>query len=92
MRKKKKSNVETKPMSMCTRAFLSIKKPYFLSSIFSLFFGENFLVSLGRNIYGPHHLFSFLPIQSNTVQKSFYSHFLFKIFHSPYFNSKQTHS
>ena len=45
---------------------------------------------------GPHHLFSFLPIQPNTHQKSFFSYFLFyflsKVFHPPYFTSKQTHS
>ena len=41
---------------------------------------------------GPHHLFSFLPIQPNTCQKSFPFYFLSKVFHPPYFTSKQTHS
>ena len=35
--KVKKSNVWTKPMCKCTRAFLSIKQLYFLSSVFSPF-------------------------------------------------------
>ena len=40
---------------------------------------------------GPHYLFSFLPIQPNTLPKSFPSYFFSKIFHLPYFTSKQTH-
>ena len=67
-----------------------------LSNPFSLF---SFLPILGRKLFGgpgektslAHHLFSFLSIQLNTLQKSFSSHFLSKIFYQPYFASKQTH-
>ena len=64
----------------------------------------SFLSILERKHFGgskektprPHHLFSFLPIQPNTHQKSFLSYFLFyflsKVFHLPYFTSRQTHS
>ena len=60
---------------------------------------SSFLSILGRKIFGrpeektprPHNLLFFSPIQLNILQKSFSSHFLFKIFHSPYFTSKQTH-
>ena len=60
---------------------------------------SSFLSILGRKIFGrpeektprPHNLLFFSLIQSNILQKSFSSHFLFKIFHSPYFTSKQTH-
>ena len=38
-----------------------------------------------------HYLFSFYPTQLNTLQKSFHSHFLSKVFHPSYFTSKQTH-
>ena len=44
----KKSNVRMKPMCSCTWAFLSIKQPHFLSLVFSLFWGENFLVDPKR--------------------------------------------
>ena len=67
-----------------------------LSNPFSPF---SFLPILGRKLFGgpgektplAHHLFSFLSIQLNTLQKSFSSHFLSKIFYQPYFSSKQTH-
>ena len=60
--------------------FLSIKKKLF-STQFSFHFG-----GLGKKISGPYHLFSFLLVQPNT-QKNF----LFKVFHPPYFISKQSH-
>ena len=44
----KKSNVQTK----CTKAFLSIKQPHFLSLVFSPFWGENFLVGPERKYLG----------------------------------------
>ena len=58
-----------------------------------------FLFILGRKLFGrsrektpgSHHLFSFLHTQPSTLQKSFPSHFLSKIFHPSYFTSKQTH-
>ena len=64
-----------------TWAFLSIKQPYFLPSIFSPFWEENFLVGprkkhLGSIIYFPFSL------PNQTYSK--------KVFHSPYFTSKQT--
>ena len=59
----------------------------------------SFLSILERKLFGGsrektpglHHLFSFIPTQLNTLQKSFFSHFLFKVFHSSYFTYKQTH-
>ena len=59
----------------------------------------NFLSILERKYFGrpkektpgPHHLFSFLLTQPNTLQKGFPSYFLSKIFHPPCFTSKQTH-
>ena len=59
----------------------------------------SFLSILERKLFGgsgektprSHHLFSFLPIQPNTLQKSFFFHFFFKVFYLPCFTSKQTH-
>ena len=81
---------EKKKKRMCTWAFLSIKQSFF--SAFS------FLSTLERKLFGgpeektseSHHLFSFLPTQPITLQKSFPSHFLSKVFHPSYFTSKQT--
>ena len=63
-------------------------------------FPISFLSILGRKHFGgsgkiktpkPHHLFSFFPTKPNTLQKSFSSYFISKVFHPPYFPSKQTH-
>ena len=75
------------------RRFVNQEKilPY---SVFSLFWGENFLVSLGRKgrkHLNSHYLFSFIPTQPNTFQKSFHSYFLSKVFHPLCFAFKQTH-
>ena len=59
----------------------------------------SFLSIFGRKLFGgpeektfrPHHLFSFLFTQPNTLQKSFPSYYLSKVFHPPYFTFKQTH-
>ena len=67
-----------------------------LSNLFSPF---SFLSILGRKLFDwfgektlrPHHLFSFLSIQLNTLQKISIFYFLSKVFHLPYFTSKQTH-
>ena len=78
---KKEEEEETKKeldellLCKCTWAFLSIKQPHFFPSIFSSFWGENFLVSPGRkqsnSIYFPfsspnqaHFKKVFLPIFS----------------------------
>ena len=74
-----------------TWAFLSIKQPHFLPLVFSLFWRENFFDDLREKTPGSHQLFSFLHTQPNTLKKCFPSHFLSKIFHPPYFTSKQTH-
>ena len=87
----KKSNVWTKLMCKCTKAFLSIKQSHFLPSVFSPFLGEKLFGGSGEKTHGPYHLFSFLFTQPNTLQKNFPSHFLFKVFPPPYFTSKQTH-
>ena len=74
-----------------------------VSSIFRSSFHElsplSFLSIFGRKLFGgpeektfrPHHLFSFLFTQPNTLQKSFPSYYLSKVFHPPYFTFKQTH-
>ena len=84
--KKNKGNLK-KPMCTCTSAFLSIKKKLctwaflsikkkFISTQFSLHFGEPV-----EKKSGPHHLFSILPTQPNTFQKSF--SFLFSLYSFP---------
>ena len=69
--------------------------------IFGILFHElSFLPILERELFdrpkekafGFHNLFSFLPTQSNTLQKNFLSYFLSKVFHPSYFTFKQTHS
>ena len=74
-----------------------------VSSIFRSSFHElsplSFLSIFGRKLFGgpeektfrPHHLFSFLFTQPNTLQKSFPSYYLSKVFHPHYFTFKQTH-
>ena len=46
---------------------------------------------LEEKTHRSHHLFFFLLIQSNILQKKISSHFLSKVFNPPYFTSKQTH-
>ena len=77
----KKSNVD-EAMCNCTWTFLSKNDAQFLSLVFFPFWEENFLVTRKENTWA-HHLFTFLPTQSNTFQKSFPSYFLSKVFH-PY--------
>ena len=72
-----------KPMCTCIWAFLSINKK-FIPTQFSLHFG-----GLEEKIFGFHYLLSFFSIQPNTLQKSFPSHFLSKVFHPLCFTSKQ---
>ena len=72
---RKKKELDELPLCKCTWTFLSIKQPHFFPSIFSSFWGENFLVSPGRkhsnSIYFPfsshnqaHSKKNFLPIFS----------------------------
>ena len=72
-------------MCTCIWAFLSINKK-FIPTQFSLHFG-----GLEEKTFGFHHLLSFFLIQPNTLQKSFPSHFLSKVFHPLCFTSKQIH-
>ena len=67
------------------------EQSHFLPSVFSPFLGEKLFGGSGEKTHGPYYLFSFLPTQPNKLQKSFPSHFLFKVFPPPYFTSKQTH-
>ena len=87
-RKKKGGEEEQctyKPMCKCTRAFLSIKQPHFLPSIFFPFWGELF-GGPGKKTLGSQHLFSSLFTQPNTLQENFHFHFLSKKkFYLPYF-------
>ena len=59
-------------------------------SVFSPFWREHFGGPKEKSL-GLHYLFSFLPAQPNTLQKSFHFYFLSKVFHLPYFTSKQIH-
>ena len=72
-------------MCTCIWAFLSINKK-FIPTQFSLHFG-----GLEEKIFRFHYLLSFFPIQLNTLQNSFPSHFLSKVFHPLCFTSKQIH-
>ena len=58
----------------------------FLSILERKHFGET-----GEKIPEPHQFISLPSLQPNTHQKSFSFHFLSKVFHPPYFTSKQTH-
>ena len=58
---------------------------------FPFILGRKLFGGLGEKTPKPHHLFSFLPTQLSTFQKSFPSYFLSKVFHPPYFTFKQTH-
>ena len=54
-------------MCKCIRAFLSIKQLHFLPSVFSPFWGENFLVGPGRKHLSPNIYFpSFSPNQTHS--------------------------
>ena len=60
------------------------------SLIFSSFWRENFLVGPRRKDLALP--FIFLPFHpTKHTQKKISSHFLSKVFHPPYFTSKQTH-
>ena len=60
-------------------------------SVFSSFQREHFGGSTEKTT-GPYQFFSLPSLQPNTHKKSFPFHFLSKVFHLPYFTSKQTHS
>ena len=77
-------------MCKCIWAFLSFI--YQIPPIqFSLHFGEKTFWWARRENIWALLIFSLPSLQPNTHQKSFPSRFLSKIFHPPYFISKQTH-
>ena len=64
---------------------------FIFSFQFSPHFGEKtFWWVRGENTEALQFIF-FSPTQPNTLQKSLNSYFLFKVFHPPYFTSKQKH-
>ena len=70
--------------------FCPLNNLIFSFSIFSPIWREKFLVSQGKKHLGPPFIFlSSHP--TKYITKSFPSYFLFKIFHPPYFTSKQTY-
>ena len=75
----------------CAHGYFCQSRKNSSSLSFLSILGKKHFDEPGEKTLEPHHLFSFLPTQPNTLQKSFPSHFLFKVFHPPYFNSKQTH-
>ena len=72
-------------------AFLSIKQPHFIPTFFSPFWGENFWVGPGKKHLSPTIYFSSSPPNQTHSKKKFPSHFISKVFLSPYFASKKTH-
>ena len=67
--------------------FLLIKKKFILIQFF-LYFGENILVGQGRKYLSPTIYFPSSP-PNQTLQKSFPSYFLSKVFHPLYFTSNK---
>ena len=53
------------------KAFLSIKQPYFLPLVFSLFLGKNFLIGSGRKHLDPTIYFPFSPLNQTHSKKVF---------------------
>ena len=82
-KKVKKRNVWTMPICKYTRAFLSIKQPHFLSSVFSPFLGENIFVGPWRKHLGPTIYFSSSPPNQTHSKKVFLSIFSQKFFIYP---------
>ena len=70
-KKKKKKKGRQLSMCKCTWTFLSIKQPHFLSSVFSLFWRENFLVSPRRKHPSPIISFPFSPPNQTHSKKVF---------------------
>ena len=70
-KKKKKKKGRQLSMCKCTWTFLSIKQPHFLSSVFSLFWRENFLVSPSRIHPNPIISFPFSPPNQTHSKKVF---------------------
>ena len=89
-KKNGKGNVSRKKKKVQV-TFLSIKQPHFLFSIFSLFWEENLLVSSERKHPSTTIYFPPTPPNQTYSKKVFLSIFSLKIFHLPYFTSKQTH-
>ena len=67
----KNSSIWTKPMCKCTRAFLSIKQPYFLLQFFFFILGRKLFDGSKEKTLGFYYLFFFLPTKLNTLQKVF---------------------
>ena len=88
--KKKEKNWMNCPFALAHMYFCPLSIPLF-SLQFSLYFGERtFWWVWGENTRAPPFIF-LPPTQPNTPQKCFHSHFLSKIFYSPYFSFIQTH-
>ena len=83
-KKKKRKELDELPICTCTYVFLSIKHPPFLPSVFSPFWGGNFLVGLGRKHPGPTIYFpSSYPTKHTPKMFSFsfsLQNFLFTLF------------
>ena len=93
-RKREKKKKEQRNGQAHVQVHMSIFVIYLSNSshsIFSPFWRENILVGSERKHLSPTNFFSLPSLQPNIHQKSFYSYFLFKIFHPPYFTSKQIH-
>ena len=82
----KKSNVD----EFIVHGHFRSKIMHNFSLQFSLYFGKKtFLWARGENTWVPSFIF-FPPHPTKHTQKNFPSHFLYEVFHPPYFTSKQT--
>ena len=83
------------PNMLVERTFKKKKKKVirweFFVQAFSLHFGENFLVGLGRRHPNSTIYFPFSPPNQTHFKKVFFSYFLSKVFYLLYFTSKHTH-
>ena len=89
-KKRKEKNWTNCPCVSAHGYFCLLSSPIFFLR-FYLHLERKLFSGPGEKTPKPHHLFLFLLIQLNTLQKSFPSHFFSKVFHPPYFTFKQTH-
>ena len=89
-KKKKRATEWTSPCASSHEHFCHLSIKFLPLGFLSILEREHF-GGPGEKTPGPHQFFSLPSLQPNIHQKSFYSYFLFKIFHPPYFTSKQIH-
>ena len=88
-KKKKRATEWTSPCASSHEHFCHLSIKFLPLGFLSILEREHF-GGPGEKTPGPHQFFPLPSLQPNIHQKSFYSYFLFKIFHPPYLTSKQT--